>query len=116
MWRELKDRIKLRGKLLKVSKTALDNYRECVRNMEHAPKLLIQKKLTRNVEYVETVLGTQYEKDGVTFYPYGNMTIAVKDGTVLLVTNLKGKPKKNGFTKNHEIYSSLSKKYLINID
>lgn len=114
LWQDMKDRIKLRKQLLKVSQTALKSYRETVRNMEHTPKLLVRKKLSRNVEYIKTVLKTQYTKDGVTYYPYGNMTIAVKDDTVLVVYNSKGRPKRNGFVKDNAIYENLNRKYLIN--
>lgn len=114
LWQDMKDRIKLRKQLLKVSQTALNSYRETVRNMEHTPKLLVRKKLSRNVEYVKTVLKTQYTKDGVIYYPYGNMTIAVKDDTVLVVYNSKGRPKRNGFVKDNAIYENLNRKYLIN--
>lgn len=105
--------LKLNKKLLKVSKTAMDAYKKEVRNMEFLPKRLVRKKLSRNVEYVKQVEKTEYEKDGVIVYTYGNMKIFVKNHTIIMVTNRKGKYSSAKFTKNEEVYKKLSVQYLI---
>ena len=108
MW--IVEQIKLRKKLLKVTPTALDEYRTKVKGNSYTPKLETRKKLTRNVMYA-IAKNNWYEKDGKKIYHYGNLTIAVEGKKVLFVHNRKGKFGK--FNKDAELYNKLNKELQI---
>lgn len=107
--------LKLNRELLKVSPSAIKEYKTEVRGMEFLPKRLVRKKLTRNVEYVKRMIGSEYEKDGIIVYTYGNMKIFVQNNTVVTLTNRKGKGSTRGFVKNEKVYKELSAKYRIDV-
>lgn len=108
MW--IVEQIKLRKKLLKVSKTALNDYRTTVKGNYYTPKLEARKKLTRNVKYA-IAKNQWYEKDGMLIYHFGNLTIVVEDGVVTLIHNEKGK--KGNFKKDKKLYNELNKELQI---
>lgn len=105
MW--IVDKIKLRKKLLKVSPLALHDYRTKVKGNQHMPKLEVRKKLTRNVQLADLI----GENDGVKFYQYGNLKIAVDDKLVIFIQNYKGKLRH--FKKDTKRYYELNQELQI---
>lgn len=108
MW--IVEQIKLRKKLLKISRTVLNDYRTKVKGNYHTPKLEARKKITRNVKYA-IIKDTWYEKDGRLIYHFGNLTIVVESGVVTLIHNEKGK--KGNFKKDKKLYNELNKELQI---
>lgn len=106
MW--IVNQIKLRKKLLKVSRTALNDYRTTVKGNTYIPKLEARKKLTRNVLMVKDDV---IEKGNVKTYRYGNLVIAVEGKKVIAISNYKGKLKH--FKKDKKRYYELNRELQI---
>lgn len=94
-------------KLFKVSKKALDQYRDTVRDNKHVSQELAQKKLTRNIMLVKETAPHRIEKGFLTVtYKYGNLFITTLGNIVVRVVNHKGKPLKWRFPKERYIQLS----------